>query len=159
MKIWIVHDSQLGNGVKLANTMGKTFEKDMEVNIGHVKEIDPAKVVADSPDIVIVGAAVRAFTTSMVSRNWIRKINKELKKANKTVKLGGTFLTHAMPQSWINGRGKRLNRLLAKSSNVENTYPECFYGRVVKPEGPFEEGVLEKAEKQALEIQKMLKKK
>ncbi|NHJ31922.1 MAG: hypothetical protein FK732_03580 [Asgard group archaeon] len=159
MKIWIVHDSQMGNGIKLAETMGKTFEKDMEVNIGHVKETDPAKVVADSPDIVVVGAAVRAFTTSIVSRNWIRKLNRELKKSNKTVKIGATFLTHVMPESWIHGRGKRLNKLLARSSTIGKVYPECLYGRVEKPEGPFEEGVLGKAEKQAAEILKLSKKK
>ena len=158
MKVWIVHDSQLGNGEKLAKTMGKVFEKELEVNIGLVKDIDPAKVVADSPDILIVGAAVRAFTTSVNSRNWIRKLNRNLKKANKTVKLGGTFLTHVMPESWISGRGKRLNRIMARASNVGTAYSECFYGRVVKPEGPFEEGVLEKAEKHAAEMLKVLKK-
>jgi menaquinone-dependent protoporphyrinogen IX oxidase len=159
MKVWIVHDSRTGNGEMLAKTMGKTFEKDMEVNIAHVKETDPAKVVADSPDIVVVGAAVRAFTTSLISRNWIRKMHKELKNTNKTVKIGATFLTHAMPESWIFGRGKRLNKLLARSSNVTQVYSECIYGRVAGTEGPFEDDVLGKVEKHAAEILKLSKKK
>jgi len=159
MKVWIVHDSQLGNGEKLAKTLGKTFEKDMEVNIGHVKKIDPAKVVADSPDIVVVGAAVRAFTTSIVSRNWIRRLHKELRKANKTVEIGATFLTHVMKESWIHGRGKRLNKLLGKSPTIVNTYSECLYGKVVAPEGPFEDNVLGDVEKHAAEIHKLSKKK
>ena len=159
MKVWIVHDSQLGNGEKLAKTLGKTFEKDMEVNIGHVKKIDPAKVVADSPDIVVVGAAVRAFMTSFASKKWIRQLHKELQKANKAIKFGVTFLTHVMKEEWIQGRGKRLNKLLRKSPTIVNTYSECLYGKVVAPEGPFEDNVLGDVEKHAAEIHKLSKKK
>ena len=159
MKVWIVHDSQMGNGENLAKTMGKTFEKDMEVNIGHVKKIDPVKVVADSPDIIIVGAAVRAFMTSFTSRKWIRKLHKELQKANKTVKIGATFLTHVMKKEMVNGRGNRLNKLLAKSPYVVAVYPEYLSGKVVAPEGPFEEYVLGNAEKLAAEVLKLSKKK
>ncbi len=159
MKVWIVHDSNLGNGEILAKTLGKTFEKDMEVNIGHVKKIDPAKVVADSPDIVVVGAAVRAFMTSFTSKKWIRRLHKELKKANKTVKIGATFLTHAMPEKMVAGRGNRLNNLLAKSPNVTSVYSEFLDGRVVAAEGPFEDYVLDNIEKHAAEILKLSKKK
>jgi len=158
MKVWIVHDSQLGNGEKLAKTLGKTFEKDMEVNIGHVKKIAPAKVVADSPDLIIVGAAVRAFMTSQASKKWIRQLHKELQKANKTIKIGATFLTHVMKKDWINGRGVRLNNLLAKSPTVINIYSEYLSGKVVATEGPFEDYVLGEVEKHAAEIHKLLKK-
>lgn len=159
MKVWIVHDSNLGNGEILAKTLGKTFEKDMEVSIGHVKKIDPAKVVADSPDIVVVGAAVRAFMTSFSSKKWIRKLHKELQKANKSVKIGATFLTHAMPKKMVEGRGKRLNNLLAKSPNVATVYSEFLDGRVVATEGPFEDHVIGEVEKHAAEILKLSKKK
>ena len=159
MKVWIVHDSNLGNGEILAKTLGKTFEKDMEVNIGHVKKIDPAKVVADSPDIVVVGAAVRAFMTSFTSKRWIRKLHKELKKANKTVKIGATFLTHVMPNKMVAGRGNRLNKFFAKSPNVTTVYSEFLDGKVVAPEGPFEDYVLGDVEKHAVEILKLLKEK
>ena len=159
MKVWIVHDSQLGNGEILAKTLGKTFEKDMEVNIGHVKKIDPAKVVADSPDIIVVGAAVRAFLTSFASKKWIRQLHKELQKADKSIKCGATFLTHVMKKEMVNGRGNRLNKLLAKSPNVETVYSEYLSGKVVTTEGPFEDYVLGQVEKHAAEIHKLLKKK
>lgn len=159
MKVWIVHDSQLGNGEILAKTLGKTFEKDMEVNIGHVKKIDPAKVVADSPEIVIVGAAVRAFMISFASKKWIRQLHKELQKADKTIKYGVTFLTHVMKKGMVNGRGNRLNKLLAKSPNVVTVHSEYLSGKVVTTEGPFEDYVLGEVEKHATEIQKLLKKK
>ena len=98
-----------------------------------LEEIDPAKVVADSPDIVVVGAAVRAFMTSFTSKKWIRRLHKELKKANKTVKVGATFLTHVMPEKMVAGRGNRLNKFFAKSPNVTTVYSEYLDGKVVAP--------------------------
>ena len=158
MKAWIVHDSAYGNGEKLAQTMAKILEKDMKVEISHIKNITPEKVVADSPDMIVVGAAVRKFVTGGASKKWIRNLHKELEKANKEIKFGATFLTHAMPINWISGKGKRLDNLLAKSPKVGKVYPEFITGRVAGMEGPFGENVLEEVEQHATEILKWIKK-
>lgn len=158
MKAWIVHDSQFGNGENLAKTLGKTFEKEMEVNIGHIKNTPAVKVVTDSPDIVVVGAAVRAFVTCGASKKWINQLHTELKKADTTIDYGVTFLTHAMPKKMINGKGKRLNKRLAKSPNISKVYPEFLSGQVIGQEGPFKEYVLPDIERHAAKIVKWMKK-
>ncbi|MGC9781356.1 MAG: hypothetical protein HZR80_19095 [Candidatus Heimdallarchaeota archaeon] len=157
MKVWIVHDSQFGNGEKLAKTLGKILEKDMDVEISHNKNITPAKVVADSPDVIIVGSAVRAFMSSGASKKWIKKLHKELMKANKSIKCGATFLTHAMPFNMIEGKGHRLNKLLANNPAIDKVYSQFLSGQVIGQEGPFKDEVIPEIEKQAAEILKWIK--
>jgi menaquinone-dependent protoporphyrinogen IX oxidase len=152
LKIWIIHDSNYGNGKRLAETLGKTLEKKGTVNISHRKDISPEKVAADSPDAIVFGTAVRKFVIGFGSKSWIRKFKSELKKTNKTVKYGICFITHAMPVKMIDNRGNRLISFVKKNELVENVFPEWLTGRVAKAEGPFRDGVLETIEQKGKEI-------
>jgi hypothetical protein len=152
LKIWIIHDSNYGNGKKLAETMGKVLEKKGNVAISHRKDISPDKVAADSPDAIIFGTAVRYFIIGFGPKRWFRKLKTELKRTNKTIKYGVCFITHAMPIKSVDNRGNRLINFLRKEELIENVFPEWLSGRVVDAKGPFEDDVLDNAEQKSNEI-------
>ncbi len=146
MKIWIVHDSHFGNGEKLAKTLGSALEKKGEVNIDHIKNISPEKVVSDAPDAIIVGTAARKFMISGASKKWLRKLKNELKNEEKTIKYGATFLTHVLDKKIAKIWGERFHKKLNDLA-ITNVYSEWISGRVKSAEGPFIDSEQEKFEK------------
>ena len=146
MKIWIVHDSHFGNGEKLAKTLGSALEKKGEVNIDHIKNVSPEKVVSDAPDAIIIGTAARKFMISGASKKWLRKLKNNLNNENKTIKYGATFLTHALDKKIAKIWGKRFHKKLTALA-ITSIYSEWISGRVEGAEGPFIDGEQEKFEK------------
>ena len=150
MKVVIVHDSKLGNGSQIAEAMQRTIEAaGHEVSLGHVNELDPSTAAAEKPDLVIVGAAVRAFMVSPATKKWLRGLKRALKQADHTVDAGAVFLTHGLPKNTADRWGTRLRRRMEKVHSIRSVYPDWLSGRVVGQEGPLEEGTLKRFEEQA----------
>ncbi len=143
MKVWIVHDSKFGNGKSIAEAMGDVFREKMQVGVGTVKELSPSEAAKEKPDLIIVGTAIRMFSTSIPSKNWIRKLKRELRKENHVIPLGVVFITHQMKKINAEFWGKRFHNLLSRGIAITEVYPGWLSGRVVKAEGPLVEGVLE----------------
>jgi hypothetical protein len=114
------------------------------VTVGHVTETDPARVVAEEPDILVVGAAVRAFMTSNTPKRWIRGLGRSLGTAKKTIDHAAVFVTHGLSTEKADGWGQRFQKRLERVSRVRNVYPEWLSGRVVEQLGPLEEGAEER---------------
>jgi menaquinone-dependent protoporphyrinogen IX oxidase len=129
MKIWILHDSQLGNGKLIAETMQKALQPSAEVHLGHVKQTDPKQVAEEKPDVVIIGAAIRAFSTSSSSKSWIRQFKKEVSSLNYVVPYGAVFLTHALPKKIANMWGKRYQKII-RGPEFAKIHPEWLSGWV-----------------------------
>lgn len=123
MKIWIVHNSKHGNGKIVAKKIAETFEN-AEINIGHIKEISPKRVVEDNPDLLIVGAAVRVFRIWGASRKWVKRLKQELKKANRTIPYGACFITHAMSKERTEQKAKSYLEMLKEGDYIEHVFPE-----------------------------------
>ena len=68
MKILIVHNSNYGNGEKLAQTLGEALKKGNDVTVEHIKNLSPEDVAKDVPDAIIVGSYIKAFMISMKSK-------------------------------------------------------------------------------------------
>ena len=143
MKAWIVHDSQYGNGESLAKAMRGIIQEKMKVDVGHVKKTSPQQVAHEKPDLIIVGTAVRVFSTSFASKNWIRKLKRELRRVNHVIPLGVVYVTHAMSKETIDFLGKRFQRFLDRGIAISEVYPDWLSGKVEKPEGPLEDGIME----------------
>ena len=158
MKILIVHNSNYGNGEKLAQTLGEALKKGNDITVEHIKNLSPEDVAKDVPDAIIVGSYIKAFMISMKSKTWLSSVRSSLKKANKTIKYGAAFLTHALPpdkaMSWRN----RLVKKLQKGNVISNVYPECLSGQVGDVKGPFKDGVLDDITAKAAEIVEWMKK-
>lgn len=118
MKIWIVHNSTYGNGKRVAETLGKIFEKDMEVKVDHIKNISPEKVAQDLPDAIVVGTFVRTFLLNANSKKWLRKLKSSLKESNTSIKFGVSFMTHALGKDTAKFWGKRFNKSLMKGNQL-----------------------------------------
>lgn len=158
MKIWIVHNTTYGNGKKVAETLGKVFEKKNDVKIEHIKNISPEQIVKDAPDAIIVGTFVRAFNLSGASKKWLRDLQSILKNSNTTIKYGASFMTHALKKDIAKFWGNRFNNRLSKGKVIENVFPEWISGRVAEAEGPLREGVVEEVTIKGNEILQFMKK-
>ncbi len=143
MKVWIVHDSKFGNGKSLAEAMGGVFQKHVEVGIAHIKKVTPHEVANAKPDLIIVGTAVRAFSTSFASKTWIRGLKRELRKVNHVIPLGVVYLTHVMPKKAVEFWGKRFHKILDRGIAIAEVYPDWLSGRVKDTKGPLVEGTID----------------
>lgn len=147
MKIWILHDTKFGNGKKLAELFAQNFSAGNEVNIGHVKEIDPTTIAQNPPGVLVLGGAIRIFRGAPASRKWLKSLDKALASSGKMIPFGTVFLTHGLPTDKIQGFASRYLKKMQKSAAITKTYPKCLTGRVQGQEGPFQEGVIDDAAK------------
>lgn len=153
MKFWIMHDTNFGNGKLLAETMGEICSENHEVRIGDIKKVSVEEVIEDVPDVLILGAAIRMFQGGPVSKKWLKTLDNELGKSNKSIKYGAGFITHGLPTNKIQGWVKRYMKKLNSAQNLQKIYVPCFTGQVAGQEGPFKDGVLEQAKKFVQELQ------
>lgn len=145
MKLWIVYDTQFGNGKKLAEVLKEEAPKDWEIKIGDLKEIPPENVVSSHPDGIIVGGAIRAFQGAPKSKKWIKQLDVALQQKNLTIKAGTTFLTHGLPTNKIQGYLNRFLKKIDKATAIERTYHSGLTARVKGQEGPIFPEELEKS--------------
>ena len=146
MNVCIVHDSQKGNGKKMAETLASEFEsRGAKVVVGHRRELSPKQVAVNPPDLLIVGAAVRAFVTSPPIKRGITRLAAELGSHNARISHAAVFLTHVMPDAMVEGRVERLQWSLSRAAGIGEVYSEWLSGQVQNIPGPFVDGALEKA--------------
>ena len=141
MKVAILHDSQAGNGERLAQAMKEAFEgAGVSVTMGHVNSVSPESIAKEAPDLLIVGAAIRAFHTSTTSKRWLKSLAGALRTTGGTISHGAAFVTHGLPKDKANGWGNRFRKRLEKVRGLTEVYPEWLSGRVVEQMGPLEDG-------------------
>lgn len=144
MKVAILHDSQAGNGERLAQAMKEELEgAGAAVTMGHVTSVSPEAVATEAPDLLIVGAAIRAFHTSTASKRWLKSLSRALRANGHTIGHAAAFVTHGLPKDKANGWGNRFRKRLTKVRGISEVYPEWLSGRVVEQMGPLEEGAEE----------------
>lgn len=145
MNVVIVHDSISGNGKHLADILNGEFQAAGDsVLVGHVNEVEAASVAAAKPDLVVVGAAIRAFHTSPNSKRWLAGLGRALSSADTHIGHAAAFVTHALPVKAAEGWGRRFLRKLGRVKNIGEVYPEWFSGKVAGQNGPLEAGVEER---------------
>ena len=146
MKLWILSESQFGNGRILAKKLAEYSDKH-EVMMADLKEVDPITVAKDKPDAIIVGGAIRMFRGAPKTKKWVKNLNKILKENNWEINYGAGFITHGLPTEKVSGWVKRYLSKIESASAIQKVYPTIFTGKVVGQEGPFENEVLDDAKK------------
>ncbi len=140
MNILIVHDSAYGNGERLAKILKEEFEKEGHTaTVGHVKNVDPGSVAKEPPEMLVLGAAIRKFTSSPPAKKWLRRFAKSLPKKGTKPAFAALFMTHGLPLHWADKWGKRLLKRLQRSGAAERVYKDWLSGRVTSAEGPLED--------------------
>lgn len=146
MMICIVHDSELGNGERLANSIRERLNADGHTAVvGHERTLTPKQVIESRPDLIILGSAVRKFSLSPVTKRWIDELAAALtsRPAGLEIPRAAIFITHALKTETTDRKGTRLRTRLARVLGEERVYPGWISARVAGPEGPFHEGVEE----------------
>ena len=150
MKVCIVHDSQQGNGRKIAERMGEVFESlGASVVVGHQTETTPESIASQSPDLLVIGAAIRKFMTGPASKRWMSRLAAAVKDGGDRIACGAVFITHLMPKSIADRRAGRFSRNIMSYNAVRELYSEWFSGPVQQMKGPLVEGTLEASERHA----------
>lgn len=153
VQVCIVHDSQLGNGRLLAEAMQERMQElGAHVTVDHVTGLNPASAMTARPDLIVVGSAVRAFTTSPATRRWMRELGRELAGPGASTPRLALFVTHALPREMVDRKAQRLLGRLAKMVGPDLLYPGWISGRVIAKEGPFADGVVDQAADEAERI-------
>jgi flavodoxin len=153
MKVSIVHDSQRGNGRKVAEKMGEVLESlGATVLIGHQSETTPESVAEQSPDLLIVGAAIRRFMTGPASKRWAGRLAAALKANGRQIACGAFFITHLMTRKAAEPRAAKFGAKFSAFGIVGQLSPEWFSGQVKEMSGPLVDGTLENADRFAREL-------
>lgn len=160
MNVRIIHDSQAGNGIQLAEAVQDVLQSEGNtVEISHVDQVDGDALAAAPPDLLIVGAAVRKFSLSGNVRAWLRKLEVHLKQHRTSIPAAAVFLTHGLPSKVVGGYVTRLRERLSRVRGVRAVYDTPITARVIAISGPFEPGTLERVREEAARIHQWAKEK
>ena len=143
-KIWIMHDTQHGNGKILAELLAKELPSNYDVSVGDVKTTPAIKVAQETPLLLILGGAIRKFQGPKRSNEWLKTLSHELTKTNATIPYGAGTLTHMMPLDATKGYRKRFLKNVSKSPAITYWYGECLSAQVKGIKGPLLDGEFEK---------------
>lgn len=146
-KVWILYDTQFGNGKILAESIKSEFSSDFDVKMGDVKDVSPKSVSNEAPDILILGGAIRIFRGAPKSKKWLKELNRELKAENKKVQYGTVFLTHGLPTDKVQGFAKKFLNKIKEASMIEKSYSKPLTAKVKTQKGPIIQEDFEKAKK------------
>ena len=153
MKIFIVHDSERGNGKLMAERLETELKAlGATVVVGHRSEITPEQVASGAPKLLIIGSAVRKFMMSPPAKRWIASLASKLKASGSLIPYVATFITHLMPDQIVEGRVERLKRHILSSGSIVEVYSEWLSGQVKAIPGPFVDGVIERTSKYAADV-------
>ncbi|MHA1746254.1 MAG: hypothetical protein ACTSWW_09655, partial [Promethearchaeota archaeon] len=144
-KIWIMHDTQHGNGKILAELLAKEFPSDYDVSVGDVKTTPATTVAQETPELLILGGAIRKFQGPKQTIKWLKTLSEELTKLNATIPYGAGTLTHMMPPDATHGYRKRFLKNVAQYPAITSWHGEFLSAQVKGIKGPLLEGEFEKA--------------
>ena len=112
------------------------------MTVGHERTLTPVHALSYSPDLLIVGAAVRKFALSPVTRRWIAALGTALSSRPEEARPRAvTFITHALRATTTERKGQRLLTRLRTALGAERVHPQWISARVIGQAGPFHEGV------------------
>ncbi len=111
----------------------------IDVSVGNAKKIDPAFLVEEKLDYLIIGDNLSEVIPSLEIQNWMLKYWKISKKSNLIIKaISGFYVTLAdilVEPSWM--------EFLQGNVNAEIIYPPILHLKFNKAELVLEDGALE----------------
>ena len=143
-KIWIMHDTQHGNGKNLAELLAKELPSEYEVSIGDVKTTPAITVAQETPQLLILGGAIRKFQGPGDGTFAQQPRPPQFTKTNATIPYGAGTLTHMMPPDATKGYRKRFLKNVSKSPAITSWYGECLSAQVKGIKGPLLDSEFEK---------------
>jgi len=139
VKLWIIYKEGIGFSKIIAEMLQDRLEDYIDVSVGNAKKIDPAFLVEEKLDYLIIGDTVSDVIPSLEIQNWLLKYVEISKKSNLIIKtISGFYVALADIQvepSWI--------EFLQGNVNAEIIYPPILHLKFNIAELVLEDGVLE----------------
>jgi len=105
VKLWIIYKGGLGFSKLIAGMLQDRLEDYIDVSVGNAKKIDPAFLVEEKLDYLIIGDDISKAIPSLEIQNWLLKYGVISKKSNLIIKtISSYYITLADIQvepSWI----------------------------------------------------------
>ena len=139
MKLWIIYKEGIGFSKLIAGMLQDRLEDYIDVSVGNAKQIDPAFLVEEKIDYLIIGDNISKTIPSLEIQNWLLKYSEISKKSNLIIKaISSYYITLAdilVEPSWI--------EFLQEKVNAEIIYPPILCLKFDLAELVLENGSLE----------------
>jgi len=86
LKLWIIHGNASGYAKIVAGMLQDYLENYFEVSVGTARKIDPALVIEEEPDALIIGDNVCSTLPSEEVRNWLVNFSRLLENKKFHIK-------------------------------------------------------------------------
>ncbi len=85
VKLWIIYKEGIGFSKLIAEMLQDRLEDYIDVSVGNAKKIDPAFVVEERLNYLIIGDVINKVIPSLEIQNWLLKYREISKKENLIV--------------------------------------------------------------------------
>jgi len=139
VKLWIIYKNGIGFSKLIAEMLHDRLDDYIDVSVGNAKKIDPAFIVEEKLDYLIIGDNISDAIPSLEIQNWLLKYWEISKKNNLIIKaISSYYITLADIQvepSWL--------EFLQGNVNAEIIYPPILHLKFNIAELVLEDGALE----------------
>ena len=139
MKLWIIYKNGIGFSKILAEMLQDRLEEYIDVDVGNANKIDPAFLVEEKIDYLIIGDNISKAIPSLEIQNWLQKYSEISKKSNLIIKaISSYYITLAnilVEPSWL--------EFLQENVNAEILYPPILCLKCNSAELVLEDGAIE----------------
>ncbi len=139
MKLWIIYKNGIGFSKIIAEMLQDRLDDYIDVDVGNANKIDPAFLVEEELNYLIIGDDINKAIPSLEIQNWLLKFVEISKKSNLIIKaISSYYVTLADIQvelSWM--------EFLQENVNAEKVYPPILCLKFNLAELILDEGALE----------------
>lgn len=139
VKLWIIYKEGIGFSKFIAEMLQDRLEDCFDVSVGNAKKIDPAFLVEEKLDYLIIGDVLSKTIPSLEIQNWLIKYWEISKKHTINVKaISGFYIAPSdikIKPFWI--------EFLQNNVNAEIIYPPILRLKLNRAELTLEDGALE----------------
>ncbi|UCC20887.1 MAG: hypothetical protein JSV62_06300 [Promethearchaeota archaeon] len=86
MKLWIIYNQGIGFSMIIAEMLQERLEDSIDVSVGNAKKIEPAFLVEEGLDYLIIGDVISEVNPSLEIQNWLLKFWEIAKTININLK-------------------------------------------------------------------------
>ncbi len=94
MKLWIIYKDGIGLTRVIAEMLQDRLENHLDVSVGEANKIDPAFLIEEKPDFLIIGDVIIENNPSIEIKNWLKNFQKSSDQMQfKLKKVSGFCIT------------------------------------------------------------------
>jgi hypothetical protein len=139
MKLWIIYKEEIIISKIISEMLQDRLEDYMDISVGNAKKLDPAFIVEEKLDYLIIGDTISETIPSVEIQEWLLKY-REISKINNLIlkAISGFYiaLTDIKNETlWA--------EFLQDNINTEIIYPPILCLKLKNAESPLKIGVLE----------------